>query len=127
MPLEREQRWRPATRPERSAGHRCRSTSTRTATRSPMSPCAERAHGVNLKLKSRGSVRRFAWCTRPAPRPRHARLHGHRVSAAGAYIAVVLPCRPDGISPPTTWPGIAERHPAPLDGTGARCQASVGS
>ena len=65
-------------------GRRSRSTSTRTATRSPTSPrCAEIAHGINIKLAKSGRDPRG---DPDGPRRarararRHARLHG-RVGA----------------------------------------------
>ena len=101
-----------------------------------VAPCAERAHGVNLKLAKSGGIREAVRMVHAARALDLGVMLGCMVEsglgiAAGAHIASLFDhVDLDGnlLLADDPWPGVEfdERHPAPLDGTGARCQASVG-
>ena len=102
-----------------------------------VAPCAERAHGVNLKLAKSGGIReavRMVHAARALGLGRHARLHGrvrarHRRRRPHREPFDHVDLDGNLLLAHDPWPGVAfdRRHPAPLDRTGARCPASVGS
>ena len=93
--------------------------------------CAERAHGINIKLAKSGGIRegvRMAHAARARPR-RDARLHDRvraRHRRGRAHGVALRPRRPRREPPhrgrPVAGPRLRRRRPTSLRRAGARCQ-----
>ena len=114
-----------------------RSTSTRTATRSPTSPaCAERAHGINIKLAKSGGIREAVRMVHAARALGLGVMLGCMVEsglgiAPGAHIASLMDhVDLDGnlLLASDPWPGVefVDGVQLPPNAAGARCRARVG-
>ena len=102
-----------------------------------VAPCAERAHGVTIKLAKSGGIREAVRMAHAARALGLGVMLGCMVEsglgiAAGAQIASLCDhVDLDGnlLLADDPWPGcrIRRRRPASLGPAGARCRASVGS